>query len=360
MKTMKRILSCVAAVCMVLSLASCGAKEAPAASAPAASAPAASAPAASAPAASAPAAAESGWPTEKPITINCGAAGGTVDLRVRTLATYLEKYLDQTIVVVNHDGNDMALNDTLIAAPDGYTFGTLLCPDILAYLNPSSSANAYKPSDFAIACQFLADHVIISVRPDDERFANVNDLNGLLQYLQEHPDENLLAAVSKEGSVHHLAYSALNNAFGTANFIGVNNSGGAAVRKSSFMAGDVDIHFGSIADAAPMIQEGIAKPLAIFAKERSDILPDLATTMEQGFQLDSNHSRGFVCNPDVDPAIVQKFSDTIKAISEDPEYIAELAAVLDEPGYLNSEDYMALLDAEGEGYTAMLKALGQI
>ena len=109
-----------------------------------------------------------------------------------------------------------------------------------------------------------------------------------------------------------------------------------------------------------MIKEGIAKPLAIFAKERSDILPDLATTFEQGYELDSNHSRGFVTNPDVDPAIVQAFSDAVKEISEDPAYIQELADVLDEPGYLNAEDYIALLENEAVSYNAMLKAVGKI
>ena len=53
---MKKIISIVLVLVMVLALAACGGSSAPAASAPAASAPAASAPAASAPAASAPAA----------------------------------------------------------------------------------------------------------------------------------------------------------------------------------------------------------------------------------------------------------------------------------------------------------------
>lgn len=300
------------------------------------------------------------WPSKKPITINCGSAGGTVDLRVRTLAPYLESILGQTIVVVNHDGNDLALNDALVAEPDGYSWATLLNPDIQAYLNPSSPSTAYKPDDFGICCQFLADHVICAVRTDDERFVDVNDLKSFQEYLQNHPDENILAAVSKEGSVHYISYSNLNNLIGTSNFIGVTNSGGVSVRKTSFLSKDVDVYFGSIADTAPMIEDGTAKPLAIFSSERASVLPDLATCKEQGFDLDSNHSRGFVTNPNVDQQIIEKFSDAVKTASENPDYIAELAEVLDAPGYLNTEDYKAMLNNEAENYKAMLKSIGLI
>jgi hypothetical protein len=70
----------------------------------------------------------------KPIQIIVGwAAGGTEDLRARSLAPTLEKILGQPIVVVNKPGASGTIGFTLVknAKPDGYTLGSASTSGVL-------------------------------------------------------------------------------------------------------------------------------------------------------------------------------------------------------------------------------------
>ena len=115
---MKKFVSILLALVLVLSLAACGAQtETPAAT----EAPAVDA--TEAPAAEEPAAEDIAWP-EKAVTIIVPFNnGGDSDFNARVLTTYLQEELGETFVIENISGSGGSIGSTEAAnaAPDGYT-----------------------------------------------------------------------------------------------------------------------------------------------------------------------------------------------------------------------------------------------
>jgi tripartite-type tricarboxylate transporter receptor subunit TctC len=58
---------------------------------------------------------------------------------------------------------------------------------------------------------------------------------------------------------------------------------GAPEALTEVMAGRVDIYFSPITPALPFLQSGKMQAIAVTSKHRSDVLPDVPTTFEQGY-----------------------------------------------------------------------------
>jgi tripartite-type tricarboxylate transporter receptor subunit TctC len=85
------------------------------------------------------------------------------------------------------------------------------------------------------------------------------------------------------------------------------------------LAGRLDYMCPLSASATPQIESGQVKAIAVLAKERSPVLPNLASALEQGVaDLDTRAWNGFFLPKGTPAAIVQKLNEAASATIDTP------------------------------------------
>ncbi len=115
----------------------------------------------------------------------------------------------------------------------------------------------------------------------------------------------------------------------------------------------------SLALALPHIKEGTVKPLAVFTQKRVADLPDVPTIAEAGYAGASYLSWYGIYVPAATPdAVVEKIHDGINKALENPDVQRQLA-IADIPGTpMSLGELAALMKADYEKLTAVVKASG--
>jgi tripartite-type tricarboxylate transporter receptor subunit TctC len=163
------------------------------------------------------------------------------------------------------------------AAPDGYTFvqasvGTHAQSQTLYKRPPYNAAE-----DFTAVAFIGETPIALTVRKD----LPVNNLKEFVEYAKKN-QEKMQYGSAGPGSATHLGCVVLNSALGT-NITHVPYRGtGPAMQ--DLHAGRIDFLCEIINTAKPHIESGAIKALAIMTKERSPVLPNLPTALEQGVQ----------------------------------------------------------------------------
>jgi tripartite-type tricarboxylate transporter receptor subunit TctC len=124
------------------------------------------------------------FPT-KPITLYCGfAAGGTVDLVARSLASGAEKILKVPVIVETKAGGSSMLCAGLVASkkPDGYTLGVVTSDAIMRL--PDLIKVAYDPiKDFTFIGQYVSGIAGLVVHADSP----IKTIDEFIAYAKTHP-----------------------------------------------------------------------------------------------------------------------------------------------------------------------------
>lgn len=283
----------------------------------------------------------------KNITYICsGSAGGGLDLCARMISPYIEKYLpgNGTVTVENVTGgqNWNAWIRLIQSAPDGYNIGSLATPQFCNYLNKSLQIQ-YTMDDYTPLVNCVTDYCTICVRADDSRFADVSNLEELVACLKENSETEFLVSLTSGGGADEIAMYEFIGWSNVTNMTGINYADGISASKAGFLGAETDIYFGKVGDSFTMFEDGNAKILAVLASERSEILPDVPTGKEQGFDVVLGSSRGIVVPNGMDEELKAVLEDACQKASEDPEYLATMKAGGYEVDFMASEEYSAYL-----------------
>ena len=216
---MKRILTLILALCMVLALAACGAKdETPKADAPAA----ADTPKSETPKAETPAPEQketAKWPNGD-ITILAGyAVGSLTDVSIRIAGDYIE---EKTGAQVKYENNDVGGGANLItklakAKPDGQTLMYVGMNTIMNYYNGTWSLNPSDWSQFKIVCSSVQPYPNSGCMVLTQADSPYSTWDELAKYAEEHPGEVTVASIA--GKVMDTKMKALFNGTGVSKFI---------------------------------------------------------------------------------------------------------------------------------------------
>jgi tripartite-type tricarboxylate transporter receptor subunit TctC len=250
---------------------------------------------------------------EKDITVIVpyGAGGGS-DIMVRTVAPYIEKYLDGdvSVVVENRTGASgivgwQALHD---AKPDGYTIGIITTPSIVT--KPIEGKANFTWQDFTLIANMVTDPAALNVKKGSE-FKSVAEL---VEYAKENP-RVVTMATGNFGGDDHLAGLQLEALTG-AEFTFVPFPGAAA--RNATMGGHVAVGSFNLGEAVNY-QESV-DILGIMAEKRSDIDPSIPTLKEQGFDIIASSQRGFAGPKGMPEEAVKALSDALKKALADPAF----------------------------------------
>jgi tripartite-type tricarboxylate transporter receptor subunit TctC len=250
------------------------------------------------------------WPARPLTMINPFAAGGPNDVLARLFAQRMGEILGQSIIIENIGGaGGMNGADRVAkAAPDGYTFllGTVgtQAQNQTLYKKPAYNST----TDFVAVALMVEAPLVLVARRD----LPVNDMKEFVAYARANRDKMQFASAGT-GSAIHLGCALMNMVSGL-DIVHVPYRG-ANPAMQDLMSGRVDYLCDIITTAKPQIDGGTVKAIAILTRERSPVLPNVPTAVEQGFEVEAYTWNAFFLPKGTPDAIVQKLNHaTVQAM----------------------------------------------
>jgi tripartite-type tricarboxylate transporter receptor subunit TctC len=307
-------------------------------------------------AATAPAAAQD-WPVRPVTMVVPFAAGSGSDILGRIIGPRLAQNLGAPVIVENVGGAGGMIGAARVmkAAPDGYqlllaTAGTHAINQTL-YKKPLYDA----ATDFAPVALVASTPILLVTRND----LPVGNLPEFIAYARKHQARMQFGSPGA-GSTSHLGCALFNAAIKVEVTHVPYRSTGQALQ--DLLAGRLDYQCVPVAGVVPQIEGKLIKAIAIMSKQRSPILPMLATANEQGladFEVETWYA--MFLPKDTPAAIVRKLHDAAVAAMNAP----DLQARLEELGIevvapeRRSPDYLAsFVKREIEKWAGPIKATG--
>jgi tripartite-type tricarboxylate transporter receptor subunit TctC len=241
------------------------------------------------------------------------AAGGPQDTIGRIVAQRMGEVLGQNVVVENVGGAGGMTGSKRVAdaTPDGYTMvlgsvGTHAQNQTL-YKSPLYNVM----TDFTPVAFLAETPIAIIARPDFP----ANNFKEFVTYAKAN-QEKMQYGSAGAGSATHLACVVLDSAMGT-KIVHVPYKGtGPAM--TDLVGGRIDFLCDIIATAKAQIDGGKVKGIAIMTKERSSVLPNLATTGEQGLEVLAYTWSALFLPKGAPPDVVKKLNEAAITTIETP------------------------------------------
>lgn len=309
---MKRFVSALLALVMVLSLAACGNSESKAPAAPAASA----APEASA-APAAPAEAESDWPTGTVQFIVAASAGGGTDLAARMVAEKMSKVIGKNIVVLNQKegGGAVAFDTVMSDDEETLNIGFFIPSFFTSYITGSTDMSPVD--DFQCASFFATESASYLCVKADSPF---NTAEELIEYAKAHPGE--LTFGLSVGSRTHFTIEEFARAAGI-QFKYV-EAGNVADAIPALVGGHIDIAYLNSSNAKAYAESGDVKLIASNDEPiaREGVFADVPCFAQLGYdQLRCKMDYFMVVSNKASEATVKKINEAFQTTVSDPEVI---------------------------------------
>jgi tripartite-type tricarboxylate transporter receptor subunit TctC len=296
------------------------------------------------------------WPT-RPVTLVVPfAPGGGTDVLSRIIGRRLSEVLGQQVVIENVGGAGGMVGSARVAKapPDGYQF-------VMGSRADAINQTLYKAPLYNLRTDLLpvvliADQPMVLLAKKDLPVSN-------LQQFIAHTKKNQASmqfGSAGAGSTGHLDCMLLNMA------IGVNvqhipyRGGGPAIQ--DLIGGRLDYFCTLSATAAPYVQGGQVKAIAVFTRQRLPTLPELATSFEQGFtDFEASTWFGFFVPKGTPAAIVQRLRDATVATMDTPwvqEQLLKTGSLVVAPERRTTEYFQRYVESEIEKNAAPIRAAG--
>lgn len=276
------------------------------------------------------------WPADRPIELVVAfAPGGGTDIMLRALAPFLEADLGATIAVMNRPGASGEITYTALsqAEPDGYTVSSLNTPGFLTM--QIGRTLGYDPKALCPIARIVEDPGTFVVQAGSD----ISSLADLVAKAKEAPGA-VSVATTGVGTDEHMAMLQLEMAAGidltAIPFEGANEA------KTALLGGHVQVIGLNVGEAVSSDPSSF-KILAQFAEQRSTLAPDLATAIEQGFDVIMSSERGMAARCDVPDEIRARLSASVEKALADPAFL-EVAKKQGLPlAYLSGADWTAAM-----------------
>jgi tripartite-type tricarboxylate transporter receptor subunit TctC len=284
------------------------------------------------------------------------AAGGPADITGRIVADIFTHYLGQRVVVENVGGAGGTIGALRAAraAPDGYTI-------LSGHLGTNALVSAFYPD------------LSYDPQKDFEPIGLTAEYPELLVVRKDFPANNLreFAAYAKAnvsklnvghaglGSVSYIGCLLLDAAIGIKPTL-VPFTGTAPVL-NAMLRGDVDYECDPVLGTLSHVRAGAVKAIAIAAKKRSPMLPDVQTSYEQGLpEFDCAPFYAVFAPIGTPKPIIEKLAEALnKGLSEESvqKRLAELGADAIEPERRGPKPLADLVRSESARLMPILKAV---
>lgn len=279
------------------------------------------------------------------LVIPFGAAG-SADICFRQVGEIMS---DMTGVSINANnlpgaGGVTGLTYAYEQEADGYT---------ICAITPSMPIAEAKGT-FAFTDEFVPvalmemDIFVVSVIKDN---GNYSDLESMIAYAKEHPGELTIGGTSSGGLDEYEALQFAENCGIELTFVPYDSGG---EMKSAFLGGELNLYMDKLSSFTSMMQYDEVQPIVVINDVRVDAdgLRDVPCTVEKGINFTTGSWRGLVVRRDTPQEIVHYLSALCKDVYESDAFqqVLENDNANLSYGYMNSEEFAALIASEVEAY----------
>jgi tripartite-type tricarboxylate transporter receptor subunit TctC len=263
------------------------------------------------------------WPSRPLTMVVPFAAGGPMDSLARILQPTLSETLGQTIVIENQPGGGGMTGSLRVsqAPQDSHLFvlasiGTHAIGYSMHRKPPYHPANDFQP------VIFIADAPLLLMTKKD---LGPNNLKEFMAYAKAH-NGKLTFSSGGTGTSSHISCVMLNQLMGVEATHVPYRGGGPAF--ADVIAGRIDYICNYVSIAVPAVKQGQVKAMAMLAKERTPLLPDLATADEQGLKdFDVSAWNAILLPKSATPAMVAKLNAAVSKALDNPQMRSRLEAI---------------------------------
>jgi tripartite-type tricarboxylate transporter receptor subunit TctC len=285
----------------------------------------------------------------KPIRIITSPAGGGNDFVARLVARAMTGPLSQQVVI---DNRPTRLIADLVAksAPDGYT---LLITGSAHWLGPFFEKVTYEPiKDFAMITLLDRAPSVLVVHPS----MPVKSLKQLIALAKTRPGD-MNVAVGGPGSSNFVAAVLFNHMAGVKTVRVPYKGTGPAM--TSVMSGETQAMFASPGGAAPHVQSGRLRALAVGSEQPSPLAPGLPTIAASGLPgYVSEALHALMAPARTAPAVVSRLNqEAVRYLrSAEAQELFHKAGI--DPAPTSPEGLAAIMQSESSRIGEVLKAAG--
>ncbi|GAB1577710.1 Bug family tripartite tricarboxylate transporter substrate binding protein [Bordetella petrii] len=248
--------------------------------------------------------------------------GGGTDTVARAIAAKITASTGWTIVVENRPGagGNIGMDAVAESEPDGHMLGLGQTSNLAINpaLMPRMPFDAAK--DFAPVALVASLPVVLVVKAD----APWQTLGALIEDAQARPGA-IKQALAGSGTVGHLAGELLAH---QARFEVLNVPyRGAAPALNDLLGGSTDYMFATPQASQEMLKGKVLRPLAVTARTRLSILPDVPTVAESGYDgFEALDWKALVAPAGTPPQVIAAVNRVMEKILADPATVAMFTA----------------------------------
>ena len=257
----------------------------------------------------------------KPITLVVPlASGGPNDNEFRTFMPKLAESFSQPFVFDFKPGAGTTIGIGFVAkaATDGYTLlltngGYAVHPNFYPDL-PYDILRSFDP-----VSQLTGRSTVMMVSV--AALPGVHSIQDLIAHAKEHPDK-LNCGTSGAGSITHIVCAALASA-ANIRITPVYYKGGSQ-SQIDLIAGRTQLAAGTLFNALPNIRTGKLRPIATLNPERSRVIPEVRTSIEQGYEVEFPDWLGVLAPAGTPGAVIARLNTEFRKAVLSPDVAKQL------------------------------------
>jgi tripartite-type tricarboxylate transporter receptor subunit TctC len=282
--------------------------------------------------------------------ITDSAAGSAIDVPMRIIADGLSRVWGQQAVIINQPGGGgaIAAHAAASAISDGYTFGMPAVSAFVALPGDADNLPIQVPHDFVPVGSLGGAAMFMTAAS----WVDVKTLPELIALAKKRPGE-LAYGTNGRGRLTHLVGELLQDR-ADIKLLMVPYSGGTAQVLNDMMGKRIALAFDSYSGIAGAAQAGNVIPLAVAAKERLSIFPDLPTVAETLPGYEAGGWQVLVAPPGTPDAIVKKANADLNKALSDPDVRDRLAKLGRTDTPMSPEETLAFIQGEQAKWAPIL------
>ena len=246
-------------------------------------------------------------------------AGSSTDIQMRFIQPYLEKHLGATLVVNNAGGASGVIGTTAFVSQAADGSNILFSLPTPTVYRPASGETTYTVDDLIPVSRITADPFYLAVSGENDKFP---DAQSVLTYIQENPGQFTYANAGN-GGIAHVAFASFLSGEGL-DALSVPFTGGTSDCYTAVMGGHVMSY--AVSESELTGRSDIRPVINLGSKSSTPGFEDVPTLGELGYEgYETNAFAGFYYMKGVDQTYVDAFDAAVKATLEDEEFQAAAA-----------------------------------
>jgi tripartite-type tricarboxylate transporter receptor subunit TctC len=285
------------------------------------------------------------------------APGGIADITARPLAIPLARELGQSVVIENRAGAGGAVGMAHVTRqkPDGNTLLMALSSIVVI---PEADKVTGKPPSYAMS-QFTpialvsADPTVLAVRTNSP-WRTIQDL---VRDAKSRPGKISFSSSGIYGTTH-VAQAMLWQAAGIDMLHVPYNGGGPAM--NALLGGQVDVTAQAPGVLAPHVKAGTIRLLGGWGARRLDLLPDVPTFKELGFDVEFYIWSGVFAPAGLAPAKLEQLRTAVRRSVQDPGFLQAMGAMNTPVRHMEGAEFDRFIEQDAARMAKVVKAMGKL